>query len=109
MVMLGAMVFAEADGHHLEQTALDGAAEIGVRFHPVDDADVIRLGGILVEPHRDAVGRLAELHHFHGGAERHTHALLGDAVVAQHIELPIGCAAAMAAHAGMTKGLAPIV
>src|SRR5919106_939865 len=55
MVMLGAMIFAETDGHHLEQAALDGAAEIGMRLHAVDDADVIRLGGIFIEPHRQAV------------------------------------------------------
>ena len=41
VIGLGAVLFAEADGHHLEQAAFDLVIEIGMRFDPADHGDMV--------------------------------------------------------------------
>ena len=42
VIALRAGEFAEADGHHLKQAALDLAGEIGVPFHAADQEHAVR-------------------------------------------------------------------
>src|SRR4029450_9208783 len=41
----GPRVLAQADRHHLEETRLDRALEVGMGLHPVDEPDPVGLGG----------------------------------------------------------------
>ena len=99
VVLDRAFVLAEPDRHHLEEAGLDRALEVGVRLHAVDQADPVGLGRVAVEPHGQAQ-RLAHLHDVHGGAHRAAHGRLGDAIVLQDRELPLGGPAPVAAHGG---------
>ena len=65
MVLQGADVLAQADHHHLEQTALNGAVVAGVRLDAGDDADVVGLGGVTVEHDGKALRRVAERNDVH--------------------------------------------
>ena len=76
----GAGVLAEADHHHLEQAALDGAVKAGVRLDAGHDADVVGLRGEAVEQDRIAFGRGAQRDHLHRGADGGADEFLGDAV-----------------------------
>ncbi len=96
--MRRADVLAQADHHHLEQAALDGAVIAGVRLDAADDADVVGLRGELVEIDGKAFGRGAELDDFHGRADGHADERLGDAVAFEDCALSFGGAAAVAAH-----------
>ena len=56
--------FAETDRHHLEQAALDFAAEIGVPFGAVNQHDAIGFVGGAIHEGFDVVLRLTQRHHF---------------------------------------------
>jgi hypothetical protein len=45
------------------------------------------------------------LHHVHGSANRAAQVVLGDAVLVEDADLPLRCAAAVAAHGGYHEGL----
>src|SRR5262249_17798659 len=97
-------VLAQADEHHLEQAALDGPVEGGVRLDACDDADVVGLAGVLVEVDRVALAGRADLDDLHRRLDGRADGLLGDAVALDDLALPLGGAAAVAAHGGHEEG-----
>ena len=99
MVLDGPPVLAEPDRQHLEEPGLDGALEVRVRLHAIDQADPVGAGRALLEPDGQAE-RLADLDDLHGRAARDTHRLLVDPVMVEHRELALRGAAAMAPHRG---------
>src|SRR5262245_17390176 len=105
MIITGPGMFAEADHHHLHEPAFDRPVIAGVRLDARDDADVIRLRRDLIEHDRKAFAGRAERHGFHRGANWGADEGLGDAVAFQNLALPLGEAAAVAAHGGYQKRL----
>ena len=103
----GPFVLAQADQHHLVQAALDLADEPGVRLDAPGDDDVVRLVRVLVEEDRHPVPGLADLHHLHRRPDRRPDVLLGDAVALDDFPLPLGPAAAVAAHRRDCERLGP--
>ena len=95
--LLGAALLTEPDRRHLGRTALDGAAEVGVRLDPVDDQDPARLDHVPVEMDRHA-RHLTQLDGLHRGAHLDPEPSLVDAIVGQHRRLAGSRRAAMAAH-----------
>ena len=91
-------VLAQADHHHFQQTALDGAVVAGVRLDAGHDADVVGLGGVFVEIDGKALGCAAELDHLHRRPNRYADEGLGDAITFEDLLLAFGGAAAVAAH-----------
>ena len=53
MDLLGAGLFAEADDHHLAETALHLSGETGMRLHPVHDHHPVGFARISIEVDRD--------------------------------------------------------
>ena len=103
---LGALLLAQADGHHLHQAALVGAPEGGVGLDAVEEDDAVRLRGVLVNEHRlVADAGDADLDGLHGALDGAAHGLLGDAVVLQDLGLALGGGTAVAAHGGHDVGL----
>ena len=100
----GAGDLAHADGHHLDDAALDGRTEVGMRLDPAHEGDRVGSSRELVHVDRHAVD-LAQLHHFHLRLDRAADIALGDAVVLQHLALAFGRGAAVAAHGGEDEGL----
>src|SRR5262249_25113170 len=94
----GALVFAEADEHHLHEAALELALEPGVGFDAVDDEDVIGPGSIAREVNGDALRRTVQNDGFHVAPDRAAAETLGDAVIGENAPLSLGRAAAVAAH-----------
>ena len=80
-------------------------AIIGVRLDAAGEDETIGLGSVLIHVDRHPVVRLAELHDFHGRADRAAHVALGDAVAFENTALTFDSAAAMAAHGGEDEGL----
>jgi hypothetical protein len=76
------LVLAEADRGHLQQAALDRAAEVGVRLHARDRDDAVRVVRVPVEEDGRAALRRAELDHLHRGPDRRLARVLGDAEAA---------------------------
>ena len=106
MDALGAVLLAQADGHHLHQAALIGAAEGGVGLDTVEENDAVRLRGVLIDKDRlMAYAGKADLHRLHGALDGAAHGLLGDAVVLEDLGLALGGGAAVAAHGGHDVGL----
>ena len=104
VVVLGAGLLAEADRELLHEAALDGAHEIGVRLHAVDQDDAVGLPGEAVEEEGDALD-LAQRDDLHGGADRRPDGRLGDAEVREHLGLAGGGGAAVRAHGRHDEGL----
>src|SRR5438067_9676959 len=76
-----------------------------VRLDRADDADVIRLRGVLVEDDRIAFRRVAERDDFHRGADWGADKGFRDAVALNDLALPFRGAAAVATHRGNQKRL----
>ena len=72
-----------------------------------DDADVVGLGGMLVEKDRIALGRGAQADDLHRSANGHADDRFGDAVAFEELPLPLGGAAAVAAHRRHEEGRGP--
>ena len=102
----GADDLAHADGHHLDDAALDRRAEVGVRLDAADEGNAVGGGGKLVHVDGHAVD-LAQLHHLHLRLDRAADIALGDAVVLQHLALALGVAPPWLPMAGKMKGLPP--
>ena len=99
MAEFSALLLGQANGEHLHQARLIGAAEGGVRLDAVADDDAVGLGRVLVDLHRIAVVRGAADHlRFHRAAHRAAHVFRSDAVARQHLALPFGERAAVTAH-----------
>lgn len=104
VIVGGADVLAQADHHHLEQAALDGAVKTGVRLDAGHDADVIGFGGESIQHYRIAFVGCSQGNHVHRGADGGADGLFGDAVAFEDASLAVGRAAAVAAHRGDEKG-----
>ncbi|MNI83993.1 hypothetical protein D3C73_1408570 [compost metagenome] len=87
MAGLCPLLLAEPDGDHLHHSALNAAPEGGVRLNAVNDHYGVSLVGITVHIYRQPVRQLSQLHYFHGGADRSTHALLINAEMVEHLLL----------------------
>ena len=99
MDALGALLLAQANGHHLHQAAFIGTAEGGMGLDAVEEDDAVRLRGVLVHEHRLVThAGNADLHRLHGTLHRAAHGFLSDAVVLEDLELTLGGGAAVAAH-----------
>ena len=95
---LGALLLAQADRQHLDQTALVAAAERTVRLDPAQDQRGVGLRRELVAERRQTGLRLAQRHHLHGGSDRRLHGGLGDPHLGQQLGLAGGGGPAVAAH-----------
>ena len=98
MITLRAGEFPQADGHHLEQPALDLAGEIGVPLDPAHQHHPVGIVRHLIHEGFDAVGRLAERHHFQLADQRAAHAGFGDSVAGQHLGLAGRIGRAVTSH-----------
>ncbi len=100
-----ALLLAETHGHHLAGAGLHLAAEGIVGLQPAGNDDAVRLEGIFIHIHRLSSGRNAQLHHLHGGLDGTAHALRGNVVALQYLQLALGCGTAMTSHGRHNKGL----
>jgi hypothetical protein len=91
-------MFAEADHHHFQQTALDGAVEAGVGFDAANDADMVGIGGVPIEKDGVAVRCRADFDDVHGSKDGSADVLFGDAVAFQDPALSVSSGAAVATH-----------
>ena len=107
MVPLGTFPLPEADGHHLVDTALEGTFEVRVPFHPAAQHDAVALEGPAVHRHGDSFRSRANMHDLQRAFHGHSHGGLVDAVVRQHIRLPLRCGSPMAAHDRDDKRIHP--
>ena len=92
------LALAHANGHHLHQTGLIGAAEGGVRLDAPHHNDRVGSVGKAVHTHLVAVVQRAHLHRLHAGIDGAAAERLGDPVALQQLLLLLGNAAGMAAH-----------
>ena len=112
MDRLRAELFAEPDRTDLGQTALDLAAEVGVRLDAVDEQDVVSLQSGGAGVHRYLVDG-ADLLNIHARNHRHADRLASDAIAGKQVPLTFGRGTAVAAHrrhderiaAGFTDGI----
>src|SRR5262249_3141298 len=107
MVDFRAIVFAQADEHHLHQATLYVPHEVRVWFDAAADHDVIGLEGEAIEMHREALGRLADDAGFHRGPTRAAQVGLGHAVAGQNCPLTFDRPAAVTSHRRHDEGLGP--
>ncbi len=105
MVALRSGEFSEPDRHHLEQSALDPAREIGVPLDAAHQHDAVGIVRHLVHEGFDAVRRLAERHHFQLADERAAHAGFGDPIARQHLSLAGRIRRAVTSHGREDHGL----
>ena len=109
MDALGAFLLAQADGHHLHQAALIGAAEGGVGLDAVEEDNAVRLGGVLVDEYRLVADTGdADLDRLHGALDGAAHGLFGNAVIPENLGLALGGGTAVAAHSGHNVGLSAL-
>jgi hypothetical protein len=102
--LAGAVCLAEADGRHLAEAALDRSPEAGVRLDAPDHDDPVGAGGAGVHVDRHALWRAAEDDRLHRRADLDAEAGRRDAVAGQHLALPLGRPAAVAAHGRDDEG-----
>ena len=107
VVIVGPLLLAHANGHHLEKPAFQLSLEIRMGFDPVDHDNMVRFGGVFIQIHPDAVRRGSHLLYFHGRMHRRAHCFVGDAVVGQKVFLPFRRGPAMASHGRKNKGFGP--
>ena len=98
MVLIGAVPFAQPDDEHLEDAALEVAAEVGVRLDPCDRHESVGGEGVAVVPDRFAPAVGADLHGVHVGLHRHPEVGFVDLIMRQQIALAFGCGTAVGAH-----------
>lgn len=91
---------AEADDGHLQQPAAERPAEIGVRFHAIDQHDAVGTQRLGAAKDGHAIPGFADLPDSERGVDGHTHRLLGDAVAGEDFALALGRRPAVAAHRG---------
>ena len=99
MADVRAELLAHADDDHLEDAALDGAADVRVGLDAADGNDPVRLRRIAVDPRREAV-RLcdADLYRLHARADGRAGIFLGNAEIGENFLLSLGLRACVAAH-----------
>ena len=99
MADVRAELLAHADDDHLEDAALDGAADVRVGLDAADGNDPVRLRRIAVDPRREAVRlRNADLHRLHARADGRAGIFLGNAEIGENFLLSLGLRACVAAH-----------
>ena len=103
---VGAVLLAQADGHHLHQAALVLPLKSGVGLDAVDHDNAVGLMGVLIDVHIHAP-YVADLHRLHGREDGAAHALLGDAVARENAALALIGGAAVTAHGGDQERLGP--
>src|SRR4051794_20358038 len=98
--------FAETDGKHLREAALESPREARVPFHAVDQEYAVALPRIARSYDFDAGICPAERDHIEGAHYRAFHRMFVDPVVREDARLPFGRARAVASHGREHKWLA---
>ena len=102
---VGASLLAESDGQHLENSAAQRAAKIGVRLDAVDGNNSVCREGGNAEQDFLSVENGADAARFHAGLDGDAEVIRSDAELGKHFRLPFGSGAAVAAHGGHDERL----
>src|SRR5262245_48704372 len=97
-MLAGALALPEPDGDHLDDAALEPAAEIGVWLNPRNGHNGVSLQRISVPPDRLVPGVGPDLNRGHIGLHRHAERDFRDAVFRKELALAFAGRAAVAAH-----------